>query len=144
MIAASFHHWSDWTRNTRFWSEPIKWVFYIGAGWGSVYLNRWKKSRREAAAQGWPSVDGLIACVRVERIPKTTRFNAILQYTYFIEEYRTGEYIHEFAKESEADDFVRQLKDKRVQIRYKQSNPDQSVLEQSVIEQHIQLAPRFG
>ena len=36
------------------------------------------------------------------------------------------------------------MKDKSVQIRYKQSNPNKSVLEQSVIEQHILLAPRFG
>jgi hypothetical protein len=36
------------------------------------------------------------------------------------------------------------MKDKRVHIRYKQSNPDKSVLEQSVVEQHILLAPRFG
>ena len=36
------------------------------------------------------------------------------------------------------------MKDKRIQIRYNQSNPDKSVLEQSVIEQHVMLAPRFG
>jgi hypothetical protein len=36
------------------------------------------------------------------------------------------------------------MKDKRVQIRYNQSNPNNSVLEQSVIEQHILLTPRFG
>jgi hypothetical protein len=33
------------------------------------------------------------------------------------------------------------LKDKRVHIRYKQSNPNKTVLEQSVVEQHAILAP---
>jgi hypothetical protein len=68
----------------------------------------------------------------------------VLQYTYFVGEYRTGEYLHDFASESEADDFVRQMKDKRVQIRYDQSSPNKSVLQQSVVEQHVLLAPRFG
>jgi hypothetical protein len=36
------------------------------------------------------------------------------------------------------------MKDKPVQIRYKPSNPDKSVLEQRVIEQHILLTPHFG
>jgi hypothetical protein len=56
-------------------------------------------------------------------------------------EYRTGKYIHEFAKEADADAFVRIMKDKRVHIRYKQSNPNKTVLEQSVVEQHAMLAP---
>jgi hypothetical protein len=44
----------------------------------------------------------------------------------------------------EAGDFVRAMKDKNVQIRYKESNPDKSVLEHRIIEQYILLAPRFG
>jgi hypothetical protein len=36
------------------------------------------------------------------------------------------------------------MKGQRVQVRYKQSSPEKSVLEQSVVEQHILLAPRFG
>jgi hypothetical protein len=65
-----------------------------------------------------------------------------LQYTYFVREYRTGEYFHEFSSEADADAFVRLMKDKRVHIRYKRSNPGKTVLEQSVVEQHVMLAPR--
>jgi hypothetical protein len=36
------------------------------------------------------------------------------------------------------------MREQRVQVRYNQSNPAKSVLEQSVVEQHILLAPRFG
>jgi hypothetical protein len=144
MIALPAHHWSEWTRHARLWTEPIKWVFYIGAGWGSIYLNRWKKSRDEMVAQGWPSVEGRISSCTVARIPKTSRFNVVLKYTYFVEEYRLGQYVHEFAKESDADNFARQMRDQRIQIRYKQSNPNKSVLEQRVIEQLVLLAPHFG
>jgi hypothetical protein len=122
----------------------IRYGLYFGIAWGALYFRRWQKSHREGIAQSWPSVEGVIVSGNVHPIPKTTRFNAILQYTYFVDEYRTGKYNHEFSKESDADDFVRELKDKRLQIRYKESNPDKSVLEQSVVEQHVALAPRFG
>jgi hypothetical protein len=130
-----------------FWGYGIKYALYLVAfvfGWIAIYFHRWQKRRRENIAQGWPSVQGVVVSAKVEPIPKTKHFHAILQYTFFVDEYRTGKYIHEFSNEEDADDFVRQLKDKRLQIRYKQSNPDKSVLEQSVVEQHVMLAPRFG
>ena len=122
----------------------IRYGAFFAIAWGGLYFSRWQKSRKEAAAQGWPSVEGVIVGTQVVPIPKTTRFHATLQYTYFVEEYRTGKYIHEFSKEEQADDFVRQMKDKRIHIRYKQSNPDKSVLEQRVVEQQILLAPHRG
>ena len=143
-MTPDFSHWAYWTRHARMWSEPFKWVIFMGAGWGSLYLRRWQKSRREAIAQGWPSVEGRISSGKVERIAHTSRFLATLQYTYFVEEYRTGKYTHEFAKKADAEDFVAKMREQRVQVRYNQSNPGESVLEQSVVEQHILLAPRFG
>ena len=132
------------TGDSRLWGYAIRYALYFGFAWGALYWRRWRKRRREEIAQSWPSVEGVIIGGQVLPIPKTNRFNATLQYSYFVEEYRAGKYTHEFQKESEADDFVRQLKDKRVQIRYNQSNPDKSVLEQSTIEQLVMLAPRFG
>ena len=82
--------------------------------------------------------------LKVAPVPKTTRYLATLSYIYFLEEYRTGKYVHEFTNQDDADNFVRTMKDKRVQIRYNQSNPNKSVLEQRAIEQHIMLTPRFG
>jgi len=136
--------WHDLLRYSHLWGYLLKWPLYFVAGWSAIYLRRWRKNRAETIAQGWPSVEGLIVSGKVTPIPKTSHFHVALQYTYFVEEYRTGKYLHDFPNESEADDFVRQMKDKRVQIRYNQSNPDKSVLEQSVIEQHVLLAPRFG
>jgi hypothetical protein len=144
MIAVSFHHGSDWTRLARLWILPIKWVGGFAAAWGGLYFRRWKKRRSEESAQSWPLIEARVSNGKVVPIPKTSRFLATLEYIYFLDEYHTGKYTHEFSKESDADEFVRNMRDKRVQVRYKQSNPDQSVLEQSIIEQHIQLAPRFG
>jgi hypothetical protein len=125
-------------------SFGLRYGLFFGVAWGALYFRRWLKRHREGVAQSWPSVEGVIVSGKVVPIPKTTRFNATLQYTFFVDEYRTGKYIHEFSSESEADDFVRQLKDKRLHIRYTESNPDKSVLEQSVVEQLVLLAPRDG
>ena len=144
MSASHSFSWHNLLRYGHLWTYLLKWPLYFVAGWTAIYLRRWRKSRNETIAQGWPSVEGVIVSGKVTPIPKTNHFHVALQYTYFVEEYRTGKYLHDFPNESEADDFVRQMKDKRVQIRYNQSNPDKSVLEQSVIEQHVMLAPRFG
>jgi hypothetical protein len=132
------------SRSSELVTLSIRYALIFGIAWGALHFRRWRKRRRETIAQGWPSVEGVIVSGNVTPIPKTTHFNATLQYTFFVDEYRTGKYVHEFNKESDADDFVRQLKDKRLQIHYKESNPDKSVLEQSVVEQIVQLAPRFG
>jgi hypothetical protein len=126
------------------WGYLLKWPLAFITGWAAIYFRRWRKSRRENAAQGWPSVEGVIVSGKATPIPKTSHAHVTLQYTYFVDEYRTGQYDHDFPNETDADEFVRQMKDKRVQIRYQQSNPDKSVLEQSVVEQHVMLASRFG
>jgi hypothetical protein len=126
------------------WVYGIRYGLYFAFAWAAVYWRRWQKRRRESIAQGWPSVEARIISGQVAPLPKTSCFLATLQYTYFVEEYRTGTYVHEFPKEIDADEFVRQLKDKRVQVRYNQAKPDKSVLEQSVVAQHFVLTPRFG
>jgi Protein of unknown function (DUF3592) len=103
-----------------------------------------RKSRNEKAAPNWPSVEGSIVMVKVSRIPKTTRYLAILEYSYFLGEIRVGKFTRDFSKEDDADDFVRRMKDKRVQIRYKPSNPNESVLEQRVVDQQILPAAGLG
>jgi len=144
MNADISHQWANWTRHTGLWILSFKYGLGFIAAWGGIYFRRWQKRRGEENAQGWPSAEGRISSGKVVAIPKTSRFLATLEYIFFLEEYHTGKYNHEFTKEDDANDFVSAMKDKRVHIRYKQSNPDKSVLEQSVVEQHILLAPRFG
>ena len=136
--------WHDLMRYGHAWIYLLKYPLSFVAGWAAIYFRRWKKSRDEYAAQGWPSIEGRIISSQATRVDKTTRFIVTLEYSFFLEEYHYGKYIHEFSKESTAKEFALQLKDKRVQIRYNQSDPNKSILEQSVIEQHVLLAPRFG
>lgn len=125
------------------WTLVIRYSIYFAFAWGAVTWRRWQKRRLETIAQSWPSVEAVILNGNVAPVPKTSCFLATLQYTYFVDEYRTGTYVHEFARETDADNFVRQLTNKRVPIRYDHSKPEKSVLEQSVVEQHAQLTPRF-
>jgi hypothetical protein len=126
------------------WTLVLRCGLYFAFAWGAVTWRRWQKRRQENIAQGWPSVEGVILSGNVSPVPKTSCFVATLQYSYFVAEYHTGTYFHEFARESDADDFVRQLNNKRVPIRYNPTNADKSVLEQSVVEQHTQLTPHFS
>jgi hypothetical protein len=136
--------WHDLWRYTHAWIYLLKWPLAFVAGWAGIHIRRWRKSRAENAAQGWPSVEGGITSGDFKEVPKTKRWIATLNYTYFVGEYRIGKYIHEFMSADEAGDFVRAMKDKRVQIRYKESNPNKSVLEQRTVEQYILLTPHFG
>lgn len=89
------------------------------------------------AADGWLSVEGVVVNGEVVPIPKSRSFWAHISYSYFAGEYRAGEYVHEFSREEEADEFARSLKDRRLQIRYKPTNPDVSVIEPSTLEQMV-------
>jgi hypothetical protein len=136
--------WHDVMRFSHAWMYLLKWPLSFLFGWSAIYVRRWRKARDENAAQAWPSVEGRIISSKATRVENTTRFIVTLEYSYFLAEYHYGKYIHDFSKEADAKEFASKLKDKRVQIRYKQSNPGKSVLEQSTIEQHVMLAPRFG
>jgi len=144
MTSGASNLWHDLTRFGHAWFYPLKWLIAFVTGWTAILYRRWRKNRDESLAQGWPSVDGLIISSKATPIANTSRILVTLEYSYFLQEYHYGRYTHEFSKQEDADKLVRQMKGKRVQIRYNQSNPDKSVLEQSVIEQHVLLAPRFG
>ncbi len=68
-------------------------------------------------------------------------FTATLEYSYFVEEYRSGEYTEVFDSESEADKFVQMMKDQKVPVRYNPGKPDDSLIENEDVEQYIQLPP---
>jgi hypothetical protein len=136
--------WHDFWRFAHVWIYLLKWPIAFVAGWAGIHYQRWRKQRAESRALGWPSVNGRISGGAVKPIPKTKRSLATLNYTYYVGEYYTGTYVHEFENEDDADEFVRVMKDKQVPIRYQESNPAKSVLEQRTVEQYILLTPRFG
>ena len=136
--------WHDLLHYSRAWIYLLKYPLSFTIAWATIYIRRWRKKRDENNAQGWPSIEGRIISSQAARVDKTTRFIVTLQYSFFLSEYHYGNYIHEFSKESDAEEFARQMKEKRIQIRYSPSNPDKSILEESAVQQHVLLAPRFG
>ena len=137
-------NWAYWLPHPEALIGMLKWPLSFVAGWVSIYIARWRRSRDEAPPRAGPPSKAASSAATPPASQNTSRFLATLEYSFFLDDYHYGKYTHEFPKQAEADEFARQLKDKRVQIRYNQSNPDKSVLEQSVLEQHILLAPRFG
>ena len=144
MASALSISWHDLARYFHHWNEAFQWPLYFVIGWITIFVRRWRRKRDEEAAQGWPSTEGRITAGKVSSLGHTSRYLATLDYSFFLAQYHYGKYTHEFAKKAEAEEFARQLKDKRVQIRYNQSNPNRSVLEQRTIEQYILLTPHFG
>jgi hypothetical protein len=90
---------------------------------------------------GWPATDATLLNGQVYE--EALRFWAEITYTYYVEEYRSGKRVHRFRREAEADEFVRQVKDKRVQVHYNTSDPDKSVILDRDLEMVALLAPQL-
>jgi hypothetical protein len=86
-----------------------------------------QKRRQQRAMEGWPSTEATILWGKVER-EGPRRFWAEISYSYYAGEYQSGTYLRFFKREEEADEFVRQIKDKRIQIRYRESAPENSTI----------------
>jgi len=76
---------------------------------------------------GWPTTEATILWGKVER-EGPRRIWAEITYSYFVGEYRSGTYLRTFRREEDADEFVRHIKDRRIQVRYKESTPEKSTI----------------
>jgi len=110
------------------------------AGYGVKKL--YQKWRQNWAFVGWPSTEARVQYVTVHS-EGPRQFWVELTYSYFFEEYRSGTHVHRFPKEDEADEFVRQIKDKRLQVRYNPDKPDESVILDRDLEMVALLAPQL-
>jgi hypothetical protein len=102
----------------------------------------YQKWRQNKAMTGWPSTNATIQSGSVHKEGFRSTW-AELTYTYYVGEYRVGKHIHRFRREEEADDFVRQVKDKRLQVHYDASDPDNSVILDRDLEMIALLAPQM-
>ena len=103
----------------------------------------YQKWRQNKAMAGWPVTDGTILSGQVHREGRR-RYWAEIAYYYFVGEYRSGTYVRRFRKEEDADAFVRQVKEKRLQVRYNDANPEQSVILDRDLEMIVLLSPQLG
>jgi hypothetical protein len=102
----------------------------------------YQKWRQNQAMAGWPATDATILNGQVHK-EGFRRFWVELTYTYYVGEYRSGMHVHRFRREEDAEEFVRQVKDKRVQVHYNASDPNKSVILDRDLEVIALLAPQF-
>lgn len=102
----------------------------------------YQKQRQKRAIAGWPSTEATVQSGGVHK-ERVMRYWAEITYSYFVGEYRSGTYVRRFRREEHAEDFVRQLKDKRIQVRYRDSDPDSSVILDRDIEMIALLTPQL-
>jgi len=127
MFAAMPFRWTD--PATWPWMVYV-WVAFILIGW-MVPLWRWLQRRR---ASGWPITDGRIESVDVDKpsfsfTTKRGYYVAELGYSYSVAgALLSGGYKREFPTQQEADEFVRDLKDKAVALHYNPDKPSSSAL----------------
>jgi hypothetical protein len=112
---------------------PLLFVVSLIAGW-------WYR-RKQKIALAWPSVEGRVQFASSAPIRDSSSYSATLQYSYFVEEYRSGSYTEVFDSENGADRFVEMMKNQKVPVRYNPRKPDDSLIEEADVEQYIQLPP---
>jgi hypothetical protein len=101
----------------------------------------YQKWRQNKAISGWPATDATIQNGSVHK--EGWRVWVELTYTYYVGEYRTGTHVHKFRREEQADEFVRQVKDKRVHVHYDSNHPEKSVILDRDLELVAMLAPTY-
>jgi hypothetical protein len=101
----------------------------------------WQGQRQQRAQEGWPSVDAVVVGSKVVR-EGWRNYWAEITYTYFVDEYRTGNYLRKFSHKDDADAFVREMRDKRPRVHFKESAPDTSTMLDRDLEMIAPLAIR--
>jgi hypothetical protein len=102
----------------------------------------YQRRRQNKAMAGWPATDATIQTGKVHK-EGWRRYWAELAYAYYVGEYRAGKYVRHFRREDEADEFVRQVKDKRVMVHYDNADPNRSVILDRDVEIIALMAPQI-
>ena len=131
------------------WGWILYWIIKLLKVFGIIpgaIAARWvqkfyQKQRQNRAMEGWPSTEATIQSAKVHT--EGGRHWAEVTYSYFVEEYRAGQYVRNFRREEDADEFVRQVRDKRLQVHYKGSSPDISVILDRDMEMIVHLVPQL-
>jgi hypothetical protein len=121
---------------TEFWHvlAPFQHFLFLALGAGTVAFSRYWQKIRENRAAGWPSADGTVQSATVKQhngawVEVTYRY-------YALQEYHYGKYRRHFRKKDAAEEFAAAIRGRSLQVRYREDNPDVSVL----IERDLKLA----
>ena len=99
---------------------------------------KWKQNQ----ALAWPVANGIILGGSVQTGGRGMVW-VELTCSYFAAEYRAGKHLHRFRRTEQAEEFIRQVKDKQIQVRYKESDPDKSVILDRDLEMIALLTPQL-
>jgi len=102
----------------------------------------YQKWRQRQAIAGWPATEATIQSGAVHQEGARSHW-AEITYSYYAGEYRAGHYVRHFRKEEQASEFIRQLKDKRIQVHYNDADPDKSVILERDLEMVALLQPEM-
>ena len=132
------------------WNDPATWpwVFYV---WGAFALAGlvkplWHWLQRERASS-WPIAHGRLESIEITKpgfsfATRSGHYVAELGYSYSVEGTSyTGRYGRDFPTEYEAEEFVCDLQNKSVAIRYNSASPSRSILLEPDIEALLQNRP---
>lgn len=112
---------------------------FVAFGLRRLYQRR----RQDRAFAAWPATEARLLYGKVHS-EGPRQYWVELTYSYYVDEYRSGKHVHRFRKEEDADEFVRKVKDKRLQVRYNPAKPDESVILDRDLEMVALLTPLPG
>lgn len=114
--------------------KPFEYLLTLAAGAGSVAVRRYWQKVKESRAVGWPSADAVIQFATVR---PHEGYDVEASYRYYVaQEYHYGKYRRHFRKKEQAEIFADSIRGRSVPVRYRQDNPEISVL----IERDLELA----
>jgi uncharacterized protein DUF3592 len=131
------------------WTNPSEWswfnwvwIAFLLAGWVKPAWNAYRRHRVES----WSSVLGRIEAVRVAEpkrilgltLSQNPTYNAQITYSYGVQGHTySGLNRRKFADQEEANDFLRDLKDRPVTVNYNPAKPEVSAVTETSL-QHVQ------
>lgn len=115
----------------------IRTFLFTLLGAGTYLVARIRYRWRLRASKIWTTTQATIQVVNVEALPRNAGTQVTLAYSYFVVEYRSGEYTSIFADDDQAYDFARYLKNRVIAIRYDPRDPDRSVADEESLAEAI-------
>lgn len=91
----------------------------------------------------WTPINGRVLSGQVRDLPNLKQWVVILTYSYFVDEFRSGEFSSMFRSEEEAADYLREAKDQEVTVRYHPRRPERSTLDRTSVRMLQDKLQRF-
>jgi len=122
--------WHDFAR----WSGAFHSLFAFVAGAAVIAARKFMQRLRENRAAAWPSADGQVQSATVKKQQGGCWVEVAYRY-YAQQDYRYGKYRRYFRRKADAEAFANAIRGRSIQVRYRDTNPADSVL----LEQDLRM-----